>query len=167
MRAMIQRVAAARVEIGQEIVGEIGPGLMVLLGVSEGDTQAEVQFLARKLVNLRIFTDENDKMNLSLMDIDGQALVVSQFTLYGNCKKGNRPSFIAAGRPDLSQPLYEDFVHELIALGVSKVATGQFGADMQVFIQNDGPVTLLLDTDEIMPKKAPAQGHTHSGSCTC
>ena len=99
MRAMIQRVAAARVEIGQEIVGEIGPGLMVLLGVSESDTQAEVQFLARKLVNLRIFTDENDKMNLSLMDIDGQALVVSQFTLYGNCKRATGPPLLPpAGR---------------------------------------------------------------------
>ncbi len=163
MRAIVQRVAAARVEIGQETVGEIGQGLMILLGVSETDTIAEVKFLAKKLVNLRIFTDENDKMNLSLADIDGEALVVSQFTLYGNCKKGNRPSFIAAGRPEISEPLYEDFVHELIALGVREVATGRFGADMQVYIQNDGPVTLMLDTDEIMPARAaaPTAGHSH------
>lgn len=101
---------------------------MILLGVSGEDTEEEMRFLAKKIVNLRIFTDENDKMNLSLMDIGGEALVVSQFTLYADCKKGNRPSFIAAGRPEISEPLYESFVHELIALGVEKVATGQFGA---------------------------------------
>lgn len=99
MRAVVQRVAASRVRIGGETVGEIGQGLMILLGVSGEDTEEEMRFLAKKIVNLRIFTDENDKMNLSLMDIGGEALVVSQFTLYADCKKGNRPSFIAAGRP--------------------------------------------------------------------
>ena len=107
MRAVVQRVAASRVEIGGETVGEIGQGLMILLGVSGEDTEEEMRFLAKKIVNLRIFTDENDKMNLSLMDIGGEALVVSQFTLYADCKKGNRPSFIAAGRPEISEPLYE------------------------------------------------------------
>ena len=153
MRAVIQRVTASRVEIAGETVGEIGAGLMILLGVSGTDTEEEMRYLAKKIVNLRIFTDENDKMNLSLMDIGGEALVVSQFTLYADCRKGNRPSFIGAGRPEISEPLYESFVHELIALGVEKVATGQFGADMQVHIENDGPVTIVLDTDEIMPKR--------------
>lgn len=153
MRAVVQRVAASRVEIAGETVGEIGQGLMILLGVAETDTEEEMRFLAKKIVNLRIFTDENEKMNLSLMDIGGSALVVSQFTLYADCKKGNRPSFIAAGKPPVSEPLYEAFVHELIALGVEKVATGRFGADMQVYIQNDGPVTIVLDTDEISPKR--------------
>ena len=106
MRAVVQRVAASRVEIGGETVGEIGQGLMILLGVSGEDTEEEMRFLAKKIVNLRIFTDENEKMNLSLMDIGGEALVVSQFTLYADCKKGNRPSFISAGRPEISEPLY-------------------------------------------------------------
>ena len=111
MRAVVQRVAASRVEIAGETVGEIGQGLMILLGVAETDTEEEMRFLAKKIVNLRIFTDENEKMNLSLMDIGGSALVVSQFTLYADCKKGNRPSFIAAGKPPVSEPLYEAFVH--------------------------------------------------------
>ena len=105
MRAVVQRVAASRVEIAGETVGEIGQGLMILLGVAETDTEEEMRFLAKKIVNLRIFTDENEKMNLSLMDIGGSALVVSQFTLYADCKKGNRPSFIAAGKPPVSEPL--------------------------------------------------------------
>ena len=153
MRAVIQRVSQASVQVDGEQVGKIGPGILMLLGVEEGDGDADLAYIVQKTIHLRIFPDENDKMNLSLMDIGGEALVVSQFTLYADCKKGNRPSFIAAGRPEISEPLYESFVHELIALGVEKVATGQFGADMQVYIQNDGPVTIVLDTDEIMPKR--------------
>lgn len=152
MKAVIQRVQNARVEIDGEITGQIGQGLMVLLGITEGDTMDEVRFLAKKLVQLRIFTDSEEKMNLSLADVDGEMLIVSQFTLYGNCKKGNRPSFIAAARPEQAIPLYEGFIAAVRELGVGRVETGRFGADMQVFIQNDGPVTIVVDTAEIMPK---------------
>ena len=148
MRAVVQRVAASRVEIGGETVGEIGQGLMILLGVSGEDTEEEMRFLAKKIVNLRIFTDENDKMNLSLMDIGGEALVVSQFTLYGNCKKGRRPEFLAAARPDVAIPLYEKFVELCRAKGFH-TETGEFGAYMQVDSLNDGPLTLVVDTDQL------------------
>lgn len=150
MRVIVQRVQSSRVEIDGEVSGEIGQGLMVLLGIAEGDGQEQCDFLADKLVHLRIFTDEQEKMNLSLQDINGEMLIVSQFTLYGDCKKGRRPSFVAAARPETAVPLYEYFIDAVKRQGVKKVATGQFGADMQVYIQNDGPVTLMLDTDEIM-----------------
>ena len=150
MRVIVQRVQSSRVEIDGEVSGEIGQGLMVLLGIAEGDGQEQCDFLADKLVHLRIFTDEQEKMNLSLQDINGEMLIVSQFTLYGDCKKGRRPSFVAAARPEPAVPLYEYFIDAVKRQGVKKVATGQFGADMQVYIQNDGPVTLMLDTDEIM-----------------
>ena len=127
---------------------------MVLLGIAEGDGQEQCDFLADKLVHLRIFTDEQEKMNLSLQDINGEMLIVSQFTLYGDCKKGRRPSFVVAARPETAVPLYEYFIDAVKRQGVKKVATGQFGADMQVYIQNDGPVTLMLDTDEIMRRGA-------------
>ncbi|MDD3193508.1 MAG: D-aminoacyl-tRNA deacylase [Oscillospiraceae bacterium] len=152
MRVIVQRVQASRVEIGGEVSGQIGPGLMVLLGITEGDTQQHCDFLVDKLVHLRIFTDDQEKMNLSLQDIDGEMLIVSQFTLYGDCKKGRRPSFVAAARPETAVPLYEYFIEAAKRSGVKKVATGQFGADMQVYIQNDGPVTLMLDTDEMMKR---------------
>ena len=154
MRVIVQRVQSSRVEIDGEVSGEIGQGLMVLLGITEGDGQEQCDFLADKLVHLRIFTDEQEKMNLSLQDINGEMLIVSQFTLYGDCKKGRRPSFVAAARPETAVPLYEYFIDAVKRLGVKKVATGQFGADMQVYIQNDGPVTLMLDTDEIMRRGA-------------
>ncbi len=153
MRVIVQRVKASRVEIDKTTVGEIGQGLMVLLGITEGDTKEHCDFLVDKLVHLRIFTDEEEKMNLSLQDVHGEMLIVSQFTLYSDCRKGRRPSFIAAARPETAIPLYEYFV-ELAKKSVKKVATGQFGADMQVYIQNDGPVTLMLDTDEIMKRGA-------------
>ena len=153
MRVVVQRVKASRVEIEGTVVGEIGQGLMVLLGITEGATQAHCDFLVDKLIHLRIFTDEEEKMNLSLQDVEGEMLIVSQFTLYGDCRKGRRPSFIAAARPETAIPLYAYFV-ELAQKSVKKVATGQFGADMQVYIQNDGPVTLMLDTDEIMKRGA-------------
>ena len=154
MRVVVQRVKASRVEIDGQVAGEIGQGLMVLLGITEGDTKEHCAFLVDKLIHLRIFTDEQEKMNLSLADIDGEMLIVSQFTLYGDCKKGRRPSFIAAARPETAIPLYEYFVETARQSGVKKVATGRFGADMQVYLQNDGPVTLLLDTDEIMKRGA-------------
>lgn len=154
MRVIVQRVQSSRVEIDGEVSGEIGQGLMVLLGIAEGDGQEQCDFLADKLVHLRIFTDEQEKMNLSLQDINGEMLIVSQFTLYGDCKKGRRPSFVAAARPETAIPLYEYFIDAVKRRGVKKVATGQFGADMQVYIQNDGPVTLMLDTDEIMRRGA-------------
>ena len=153
MRAVVTRVAGASVTIAGNVNGRIGRGFLVLLGVGPNDTEETADRLAEKICNLRVFEDENGKMNLNLEQTGGALLVVSQFTLYADCKKGNRPSFIAAGRPEISEPLYESFVHELIALGVEKVATGQFGADMQVYIQNNGPVTIVLDTDEIMPKR--------------
>lgn len=154
MRVIVQRVQSSRVEIDGEVSSEIGQGLMVLLGITEGDGQEQCDFLADKLVHLRIFTDEQEKMNLSLQDINGEMLIVSQFTLYGDCKKGRRPSFVAAARPETAVPLYEYFIDAVKRQGVKKVATGQFGADMQVYIQNDGPVTLMLDTDEIMRRGA-------------
>ena len=150
MRALLQRVKASRVEIEGTIAGQIEEGLMILLGVQEGDTPKHAEFLASKAANLRIFSDEEGKMNLSLLDKGFGALVVSNFTLAADCKKGRRPSFVKAGDPHIANGLYEHFVSQLKALGVKQVPTGQFGADMQVFIQNDGPVTILLDTDEIM-----------------
>ena len=150
MRVIVQRVQTSRVEIDGAVSGEIGQGLMVLLGITAEDTKEHSDFLVDKLVHLRIFTDEQEKMNLSLKDIGGEMLIVSQFTLYGDCKKGRRPSFVAAARPETAIPLYEYFIEAAKQQGIKKVATGQFGADMQVYIQNDGPVTLMLDTDEIM-----------------
>ncbi len=152
MRALIQRVSRANVTIDGKIHGEIGRGLLVLLGICEGDTAAHAEYLADKCVGLRIFTDENDKMNLSLSDVDGGLLIVSQFTLYGDCRKGKRPSFINAARPETAIPLYEHFIERCKQSG-RPVGTGAFGADMQVELVNDGPVTLWLDTEEIMPQQ--------------
>ena len=144
MRAVVQRVRSARVVVGDEVVGAVGPGLLVLLGVAPSDTAAEVQWLADKVVGLRVFRDADDKMNLSVADVNGGVLVVSQFTLYGDCRKGRRPSFVGAAPPEIAEPLYEAFVNAVRALGVP-VATGRFGAMMQVELVNDGPVTLVID----------------------
>jgi D-tyrosyl-tRNA(Tyr) deacylase len=144
MRAVLQRVAEARVRIDGAVVGEIGRGLLVLLGVAPGDAEEQARWLADKIVGLRIFADAEDKMNLSVADVEGGVLVVSQFTLYGDCSKGRRPSFIAAAPPEIAVPLYEKFVEAVKAHGVP-VATGQFGALMQVELINDGPVTLILE----------------------
>nr|WP_317413110.1 D-aminoacyl-tRNA deacylase [uncultured Solibaculum sp.] len=149
MRAVLQRVTHASVTVQKEIVGEIGQGFLILLGVTHEDTQEEAELLARKISGLRVFTDEQDKMNLSLLDIDGEALVVSQFTLYADCKKGRRPSFINAARPEEADRLYQKFVELLVQHGIRKVQTGRFGADMKVSLQNDGPVTIVLDTDQL------------------
>lgn len=153
MRALIQRVSHASVTVEGERVGEIEKGLLVLLGVGPQDTEKQADFLAEKCANLRIFTDENDKMNLSLLDIGGEMLVVSQFTLYADCRKGRRPSFVGAASPAEADRLYEYFQQKAREIGVSKVGHGKFGASMQVELLNNGPVTIMLDTDEIMPKK--------------
>jgi D-aminoacyl-tRNA deacylase len=147
MRACVQRVREARVTVAGETVGEIGQGLLVLLGVAEGDSENEARSLAEKLSGLRIFEDDAGKMNLGLADVDGSMLVVSQFTLLGDCRKGRRPSFTGAAPPELAERLYELYVNEVRAKGL-RVATGKFRANMQVALVNDGPVTLLLDTKE-------------------
>ncbi len=146
MRAVVQRVAHASVTVDDVIVGAIQHGMMILLGVGPNDGPAESAWMAKKLAGLRIFNDANGKMNLSLADCGGSALVVSQFTLYGNCRKGRRPSFVDAAHPDLAEPLYERFCDDLAGQGVAQVARGVFGADMKVDLRNDGPVTLIVDT---------------------
>ena len=144
MRAVIQRVRRAKVTVADEVVGEISAGWLVLLGVGPTDTVKQADWLAEKVANLRAFADADGKMNLSVQDVGGSVLVVSQFTLYGDCQKGRRPSFIGAAPPAVAKPLYEAFVTALKMLGVP-VATGQFAADMQVELVNDGPVTFILD----------------------
>ena len=148
MKAVLQRVLSASVECEGKTVSEIGKGFMVLLGVTKTDTQAEADVLASKIAGLRIFEDENGKMNLSLYEVGGKVIVVSNFTLCADCKHGRRPSFINAQRPVQANELYEYFIKRLKFYGVPEVGTGVFGGDMQVHIQNDGPVTLILDTDE-------------------
>ena len=148
MRAILQRVQQGHVTVAHEIVGQIGPGYVILLGVTHQDGEAEVSRLAEKTVHLRVFEDVQGKMNRSLLDVDGEVLVVSQFTLFAETKKGRRPSFTQAASPEIAEPLVEEFATRLEQLGVKKVAAGVFGAAMQVHIQNDGPVTILLDTAE-------------------
>ncbi|MBQ3531390.1 MAG: D-tyrosyl-tRNA(Tyr) deacylase [Oscillospiraceae bacterium] len=148
MKAVLQRVLSASVECEGKTVSEIGKGFMVLLGVTKTDTQAEADILASKIAGLRIFEDENGKMNLSLDEVGGKIIVVSNFTLCADCKHGKRPSFINAQRPVQANELYEFFIKKLKFYGVPEVGTGVFGGDMQVHIQNDGPVTLILDTDD-------------------
>jgi D-aminoacyl-tRNA deacylase len=145
MRAVLQRVSNARVEVNGSVTGEIGAGLLVLLGVAKGDSEADSRFLAEKILNLRIFPDAEGKMNRSLLDTGGALLVVSQFTLYGDCRKGRRPSFDMAAPPDLARALYEHFVGEARRTGV-RIETGVFQAHMAVSLTNDGPVTLIVDS---------------------
>lgn len=147
MKLVIQRVKNANVVIEGKTVGEIEQGFMVLLGVAPTDTKEIADFLVQKLIKLRVFEDENQKMNLSIQDIDGELLIVSQFTLYADCNHGNRPSFIGAAAPDMANELYEYFVEQCKKQNIKKVATGEFGADMQVSLQNDGPVTIILEKD--------------------
>ncbi len=151
MRAVVTRVLNASVEIGGEIVGNIGEGFLILLGIAPEDTPALCTKFADKILGLRVFEDENGKMNRSLSDVGGSVLVVSQFTLYGDCSHGRRPSFIGAARPETAIPLYEQFLSECESRGFPP-QHGEFGADMQVRSQNNGPVTLILDTDQIFPK---------------
>ena len=149
MRAVVTRVNSASVTIDGQVTGKIGKGFLILLGVGPNDTAEHCRFLAQKALGLRIFEDENGKMNLGLDSVNGQVLVVSQFTLYGNCRKGRRPSFTDAAPPQLGNDLYEQFLKECEALGYPP-QHGIFGADMQVESINDGPVTLILDTDQLM-----------------
>lgn len=148
MRAVLTRVKSASVTVDGSLIGQIGQGFLILLGVTHEDTEAQAVKLADKLMGLRIFEDENGKMNRSLEDVGGQVLVVSQFTLYGNCKKGRRPEFLAAARPEIAIPLYEKFITLCRDKGFS-VETGEFGAEMLVESVNDGPVTLIVDTDQL------------------
>lgn len=147
MRAVVQRVSSSKVTVDDRITGEISKGLLVLLGVTHEDTSKDVDYMIDKILNLRIFEDENEKMNLSLKDIGGELLVVSQFTLYGDCRKGKRPSFSNAARPDLATKLYEEFIEKAKSQDVV-VGTGEFGAHMMVDLTNDGPVTILLESNK-------------------
>ena len=147
MKAVIQRVKYAKVSVDGKVVGSCDEGFMVLVGAAQGDTEAEAELLARKTVALRIFCDDDDKMNLSLLDIDGSVLAISQFTLLADVKKGNRPSFIGALEPNEASRLYDFYCEKLKGFGIKRVEKGVFGADMKVELLNDGPVTILYDTD--------------------
>lgn len=146
MRAVIQRVSEASCKVEGKITGAIAQGFLILLGISEEDTQEDLKWLAAKIANMRVFGDENGLMNKSISDINGRILLVSQFTLLAQTKKGNRPSFIKAAKPDKAIPLYEKMIEELSLLTQTKVETGIFGADMKISIVNDGPVTIIMDT---------------------
>ncbi|MBM71470.1 MAG: D-tyrosyl-tRNA(Tyr) deacylase [Crocinitomicaceae bacterium] len=146
MRAVIQRVSFASVKVDDEIISQIGPGLLILLGIEDADDGNDVAWLAKKITSLRIFSDSEGKMNLDLKETNGGLLVVSQFTLHASTKKGTRPSFIKAARPDKAIPLYESFIHECESLTSRKVETGMFGATMDVELLNDGPITINIDT---------------------
>ena len=146
MKAVIQRVSQSSVTINEQVAAQIQNGLLVLIGIEDADNQEDINWLTSKIANLRIFADENEVMNLSLKDIDGEMIVVSQFTLHALTKKGNRPSYIKASKPEIAIPLYESFVNQMeIELG-KKIQTGKFGADMKVSLVNDGPVTIIIDT---------------------
>lgn len=146
MRVVIQRVSEASVTIDSQIVASIQKGLLVLVGIEDADTQEDIDWLTAKIAKIRIFGDENDVMNLSVQDVDGDIIVVSQFTLHAGTKKGNRPSYIKASKPEIAIPLYENFVRKLESEMGKKVQTGEFGADMKVSLINDGPVTILIDS---------------------
>ena len=146
MRVVIQRVKNASVRVDEQVVGAIDHGLLLLLGITQEDNSEDIEWLCRKIVQMRIFGDENDLMNKSLLDIDGEVLVISQFTLHASTKKGNRPSFIAAARPEQAIPLYEQFISVIQDYVPKKVQTGIFGADMKVNLLNDGPVTITMDS---------------------
>ena len=148
MRAVVQRVSSSRVTVDERVTGEVKKGLLVLLGVTHDDTSKDVDYMVDKVTNLRIFEDENDKMNLSLKDIGGEVMAVSQFTLYGDARKGRRPSFVKAGNPQKAEEMYEEFIR-VCKEKVPKVEHGVFGADMKVELLNDGPFTIVLDSKEL------------------
>lgn len=145
MRAVVQKVSSSKVTVDEEVIGQINQGLMVLLGVTHDDTSKDVDYMVDKVTNLRIFEDTEGKMNLSLKDVEGEVLAVSQFTLYGDARRGRRPSFSDAARPEVANPLYEEFVEKVKNQGIN-VGTGKFGAHMMVDLINDGPVTILLES---------------------
>ena len=146
MKIVVQRVKEASVEIGNEISGTINTGLLIFLGIENEDGQEDINWLVKKIINLRVFPDDEDKMNLSLKDIEGELLVVSQFTLHASLKKGNRPSFMKSAKPELAKKLYEDFLETLQEGSITKIQTGRFGTDMQISLINDGPLTFILDS---------------------
>ena len=146
MRAVIQRVSRASVTIDGNIKSQIKTGLLVLLGIEENDTEKDIEWLVKKIIQLRIFSDADDKMNLSVQDINGDILLISQFTLFASTKKGNRPSFLRSAKPDIAIPLYEQFIGETEKQFGKKIFTGEFGADMKVELLNDGPVTIIIDS---------------------
>ena len=146
MRAVIQRVTRASVKVEGEMVGEIGNGLLVLLGIEDADTKEDMEWLSGKIINLRIFNDQDGVMNVSLKDIGGELLLVSQFTLHASTKKGNRPSYIKASKPDIAEPMYQQMIKQVEKDLEKKIACGIFGADMKVELLNDGPVTIIIDT---------------------
>jgi D-tyrosyl-tRNA(Tyr) deacylase len=148
MRAVIQRVSRASVLIKNKVKSEIGPGLLVLAGIEEADTEADIEWLCNKIVQLRIFNDSNEVMNLSVQETGGSILAISQFTLHAKTRKGNRPSYIKAARPEVAIPLYNEFVNRLSLLLGKEIGTGEFGAMMQIELINDGPVTIIIDTKE-------------------
>ena len=149
MRIVIQRVSEASVTVNEKTVGEIGPGLLLLLGIEDEDTDEDIEWLCQKVAKMRIFNDEEGKMNLSVKDVGGELLVVSQFTLHASVKKGNRPSFIRAARPEFAIPMYEKFIKLLEITAGRDVQTGEFGAEMKVRLLNDGPVTITIDSKNI------------------
>jgi len=153
MKFVIQRVTSASVEVNREIVGKINKGFLVLIGITHEDTFEIADAMIKKLINLRVFEDENEKMNLALKDVNGQLLLISQFTLYANCKNGNRPDFLNAAKPEYANKLYEYIIEKCKKENIN-VQTGIFGADMKVNLLNDGPVTIILDSDEILKKKS-------------
>lgn len=148
MRAVIQRVSEASVTVEGKITGAIGPGLLILVGIEDADTPEDIDWLCKKITNLRIFNDENGVMNISVKDINGELLVVSQFTLFASTKKGNRPSYLRSSKPDVAIPMYEKFCQQLEYMAGLPVKTGEFGADMKVRLLNDGPVTIIIDTKD-------------------
>lgn len=149
MRAIIQRVSKASVTIDDYVKSQINKGLLVLLGIEENDNEKDIEWLVKKIINMRIFSDENDKMNLSVQDVDGDILVISQFTLFASTKKGNRPSFIQAAKPITAIPLYEQFLSMLKEALGKEIYSGEFGADMKIALINDGPVTIILDSKKL------------------
>ncbi len=146
MKAVLQRVQYAKVSVAQQVVGKIDKGLLIFLGVQQGDTMEDLDYLVKKIAQIRIFSDENGKMNLSCLDVNGDFLVVSQFTLLANTHRGNRPSYIESAAPDIAKKMYEDFTNSLAQFTHKNIQNGIFGADMQIELLNDGPVTILLDS---------------------